>query len=162
MELASSEKGGPHSANYPYSRNCVSQDNFMTQKQTVVWQCVSVHCCNASSISQQTLPPAQEMKCAVALVFLSVIYVFADTFAFGSALPSRSNGSHIRSRLNLTPYIADGKIKKARRLAAVNYRRFKSDVPSYSGFFNVNKQFNSHLFFWFFPAEVSEALPRLH
>src|SRR5690606_25173397 len=30
-------------------------------------------------------------------------------------------------------------------------------VKSYSGFFTVNKTHNSNLFFWFFPALVSEA-----
>src|SRR5665811_804819 len=30
-----------------------------------------------------------------------------------------------------------------------------TDTLSYSGFFTVNRQFNSNLFFWFFPAPVS-------
>lgn len=29
-----------------------------------------------------------------------------------------------------------------------------TDVLSYSGFFTVNQEFNSNLFFWFFPAAV--------
>jgi hypothetical protein len=64
----------------------------------------------------------------------------------------------VGSRLILTPYIEDGNIKEARSLSAVSGGPFPEDIPSHSGFFTVNKQYNSSLFFWFFPAEVSNSL----
>ncbi|KAJ9586801.1 hypothetical protein L9F63_019587, partial [Diploptera punctata] len=60
----------------------------------------------------------------------------------------------VGSRLILTPYIEKNMLQKARSLAAVNDGPFRDEItPSYSGFFTVNKKFNSNLFFWFFPAE---------
>jgi vitellogenic carboxypeptidase-like protein len=61
----------------------------------------------------------------------------------------------VGSTLILTPYIEDGKIEEARSLSAVSGGPIPEDIPSHSGFFTVNKQYNSNLFFWFFPAEVS-------
>ena len=60
----------------------------------------------------------------------------------------------VGSRLILTPYIEDNMLQKAKSLAAVNGGPFRHGIPSYSGYFTVNKTFNSNLFFWFFPAEV--------
>ncbi|XP_069669042.1 venom serine carboxypeptidase-like [Periplaneta americana] len=57
------------------------------------------------------------------------------------------------SKLMLTPYIESGNIDEARNLAAVKGEPFPADIPSYAGYLTVNKQFNSNLFFWFFPAE---------
>jgi hypothetical protein len=63
----------------------------------------------------------------------------------------------VGSKLILTPYIEDGNIEEARNLSAVRGGPFPDDIPSYSGFFTVNAQYNSNLFFWFFPAEVSNS-----
>ena len=41
----------------------------------------------------------------------------------------------------------------ARELAAVGALNGTS-VPSYAGFFTVNKTYNSNMFFWFFPSQV--------
>ena len=54
--------------------------------------------------------------------------------------------------LFLTPYIQKGKIDEARELARVTNL---TSVVSYSGFLTVNAEYNSNLFFWFFPAAVS-------
>ncbi|PSN48042.1 hypothetical protein C0J52_09102 [Blattella germanica] len=59
----------------------------------------------------------------------------------------------VGSRLILTPYIEEKMFQKARSLSAVNFGPFRDGIPSYAGFFSVNKRFNSNLFFWFFPAE---------
>ncbi|KAF5282414.1 hypothetical protein FQR65_LT14308 [Abscondita terminalis] len=56
------------------------------------------------------------------------------------------------SPLILTPYIQSGNIKEARKAAEVHYDEI-GDVKSYAGYFTVSKQFNSNLFFWFFPSE---------
>nr|CAD7431631.1 unnamed protein product [Timema monikensis] len=61
--------------------------------------------------------------------------------------------------LLLTPYLEEGRIEEAQDLSRVNLEPY-SEITSYSGFFTVNKQFNSNLFFWYFPAEVNyEAAP---
>lgn len=59
----------------------------------------------------------------------------------------------------LSGLIEDGNEDEARKLARVN----ESDptwlgVLSYSGFLTVNDDYDSNLFFWFFPAEGTEKL----
>lgn len=56
--------------------------------------------------------------------------------------------------LFLTPLIEAGKIKEARIAAKVGQLKGAEHVTSFSGYFTVNKAFNSNLFFWFFPVEV--------
>jgi hypothetical protein len=63
----------------------------------------------------------------------------------------------VGDKLILTPYIEAGNITEARTLSAVSGGPFPDDIPSYSGFFTVNKQYDSNLYFWFFPAEVSHS-----
>ena len=54
--------------------------------------------------------------------------------------------------LLLTPLIKAGKIREAQDLARVTNL---TDVISYSGFLTVNQKYDSNLYFWFFPAAVS-------
>ena len=56
--------------------------------------------------------------------------------------------------LFLTPLIESGKIEEARLKATVQHKEM-NNIKSYSGYFTVNKEYNSNLFFWFFPAVVS-------
>lgn len=51
----------------------------------------------------------------------------------------------------------DGNDQKARQLSRVDKKLFLN-VTSYSGYLTVDKQYNSNLFFWFFPAEGTEHL----
>ena len=51
----------------------------------------------------------------------------------------------------MTPLIKSGKIELARNRSYV--KPLINNVVSYSGFFTVDKQYNSNLFFWFFPAK---------
>lgn len=53
--------------------------------------------------------------------------------------------------LILTPLIEQNKIKEAQTASEVHFNGFKN-LKSYSGYFTVNKPFNSNLFFWFFPS----------
>ncbi|XP_012229989.1 venom serine carboxypeptidase [Linepithema humile] len=53
--------------------------------------------------------------------------------------------------LFLTPLIENGKIEEARVKAIVSHEEMY-DVSSYAGYLTVNKEYNSNLFFWFFPA----------
>lgn len=57
------------------------------------------------------------------------------------------------SPLILTPLIKAGQIKEAQDAATVKLDDFK-DLPRYSGYFTVNEEFNSNLFFWYFPANI--------
>lgn len=54
--------------------------------------------------------------------------------------------------LILTPYLEAGKIKEAQAAARVNHSRIVG-FESYTGFFTVDKRYNSNLFFWYFPAK---------
>ncbi|XP_054262082.1 venom serine carboxypeptidase-like [Macrosteles quadrilineatus] len=55
--------------------------------------------------------------------------------------------------LYLTPYIESGRIYDARLLALVP--PMLEGLISFSGYLTVDKQYNSNLFFWFFPSETS-------
>ena len=55
--------------------------------------------------------------------------------------------------LFLTPLIESGKIVDARKKAAVQYKEMQG-ISSYSGYLTVNKEYESNMFFWFFPSQV--------
>ncbi|XP_069681654.1 venom serine carboxypeptidase [Periplaneta americana] len=57
--------------------------------------------------------------------------------------------------LFLTPLIEAGKIREAQKAARVGPLK-GTNVTSYAGLLTVNKQFNSNLFFWFFPVESND------
>ncbi|XP_014615114.1 PREDICTED: venom serine carboxypeptidase [Polistes canadensis] len=54
--------------------------------------------------------------------------------------------------LFLTPLIESGKIDEARKKSIVEHKEIGS-VSSYAGYLTVNKEYDSNLFFWFFPAK---------
>ena len=58
--------------------------------------------------------------------------------------------------LYLTPYIESNRTEEARNLSAVRDLPNAPQIQSYSGFITVEKEYNSNLFFWFFPSLVSE------
>lgn len=53
--------------------------------------------------------------------------------------------------LILTPLIEQNKIKEALIASEVSFNGFKH-IKSYSGYFTVNKPYNSNMFFWYFPS----------
>uniref|UniRef100_A0A1B6E5I6 Carboxypeptidase n=1 Tax=Clastoptera arizonana TaxID=38151 RepID=A0A1B6E5I6_9HEMI len=53
--------------------------------------------------------------------------------------------------LFLTPLLEQGKIEKAQKESKV--KPDLAGLPSYSGYFTVNKNCGSNLFFWFFPSQ---------
>lgn len=59
--------------------------------------------------------------------------------------------------LILTEHIENGNDGLARKLARVDEKLYL-DVVSYAGYLTVNPEFNSNLFFWFFPARGTEHL----
>ncbi|XP_050439182.1 venom serine carboxypeptidase-like [Adelges cooleyi] len=60
--------------------------------------------------------------------------------------------SHAGEPLLLTQYLRNGQILKAKQLARVVDVFQPQTVISYSGYFTISKEYNSNLFFWFFPA----------
>ncbi|RZF45122.1 hypothetical protein LSTR_LSTR011966 [Laodelphax striatellus] len=54
--------------------------------------------------------------------------------------------------LFVTPYLERDEADKARKLSEV--KPFIKGHTSYAGYFTVHKQFNSNLFFWFFPSQL--------
>lgn len=54
--------------------------------------------------------------------------------------------------LILTPMIEAGQVEEARNAALVSYADFKN-VVMYSGYLQVDKEFDNNLFFYFFPSE---------
>jgi len=56
--------------------------------------------------------------------------------------------------LFLTPLIKAGAIEEARIKAKVVGLPNAPEVESYSGYLTVNEEFNSNMFFWFFPSKV--------
>ncbi|KAL4712891.1 hypothetical protein ACJJTC_011961 [Scirpophaga incertulas] len=57
----------------------------------------------------------------------------------------------VGSPLLLTPYIKKNKLEEARKAAAVDSKQLLPGIDSYSGYFTVNKKYNSNLWFWYFP-----------
>lgn len=51
----------------------------------------------------------------------------------------------------LTPLIENGKFSYARELAEVKYLPNAPQIKSYAGFLTTNANYNSNLYFWFFP-----------
>ncbi|XP_054285109.1 venom serine carboxypeptidase-like [Macrosteles quadrilineatus] len=68
----------------------------------------------------------------------------------GPTLPVNEN-EILEDPLFLTPLLKKGKYKKAQQLSRVDPDI--GNITSYSGFFTVNENCDSNLFFWFFPAQ---------
>ena len=71
----------------------------------------------------------------------------------GSPPHPQFNLSSVGDPLILTPFIENGNSDQARNLSKVDSEF--SGIESYTGFFTVNKKYNSNLFFWYVPAQVS-------
>lgn len=66
-------------------------------------------------------------------------------------LPPEENLGNVGDRLVLTPFLNNGSARVGREFSRV---KNMVSTESYSGFVIVNSTYNSHLFFWFFPAQV--------
>ncbi|RWS10338.1 putative serine carboxypeptidase CPVL-like protein [Dinothrombium tinctorium] len=55
--------------------------------------------------------------------------------------------------LILTPMLNCGHIEMAKNMSFVRNLPQAKEIESYSGFFTVNKEFDSNMFFWFFPSK---------
>lgn len=94
----------------------------------------------------------------IVVLFISINY-FSNTQGFTNVYPKLKSyplkdGEDAGQPLFLTPYIEKEKFDVARKLATVQHKEML-DVGSYAGYLTVNKQYNSNMFFWFFPAQVN-------
>lgn len=93
----------------------------------------------------------------VVFLFLSVFLVnsYASFINVYPKLKSyhTSPKEDVGEPLLLTPLIESGKINEAREKSAVEHAEIEG-INSYSGYFTVNKDYGSNMFFWFFPAQV--------
>lgn len=72
---------------------------------------------------------------------------------FPPAPPFSTTDDNPGEPLFLTPLIEAGELAEARQRSQVT--GLDTDVESYSGYFTVNKEHDSNLFFWFFPAKAN-------
>ncbi|KAG7271273.1 hypothetical protein CRUP_034746 [Coryphaenoides rupestris] len=63
------------------------------------------------------------------------------------------DGADPGKALFLTPYLEKGALDEARKLSLVGPLP-GANVKSYAGYLTVNKEYNSNLYFWFFPAQA--------
>lgn len=92
------------------------------------------------------------MKCFTLFTLLWISHCNGFTNIYSKIKQEPINGDP-GSPLILTPLIKAGNIKEAQAAARVTLDDFKN-TPSYSGYFTVNENFNSNLFFWYFPATI--------
>ncbi|XP_026755118.2 venom serine carboxypeptidase-like [Galleria mellonella] len=83
--------------------------------------------------------------------FQLLIVVECFLYLYLTAQVAADGGRNFEDSLILTPYIERGKISEGRRLARVPLTD-SLNITSYSGFFTVNKTYDSNQFFWYFPA----------
>jgi len=96
------------------------------------------------------------------LSLLFFVLSYESTYAFFTVYPQLkeyplADGEDPGTSLFLTPLIENGETEEARKKALVQHKDMLN-VSSYSGYFTVNKKYNSNLFFWFFPAMVSNSV----
>ncbi len=92
------------------------------------------------------------MTCFLKLVVMFLILSFSAVIFIQIVITLSSNMSC--DQLILTPYIESNRMSEIRKLSAVQNLPNAPKLESYSGYLTVNKQYNSNLFFWFFPAMV--------
>ncbi|CAH1988590.1 unnamed protein product [Acanthoscelides obtectus] len=96
----------------------------------------------------------------IKLVILTIlIYCLANDNVVNSLLnPHRPHEveylkEDVGGPLILTPLLEQNKTREAREASKVSLDGVANTIESYSGYFTVNKRFNSNQFFWFFPSK---------
>lgn len=90
-------------------------------------------------------------------VILQIIFT-ADCFfhRYPKLTLGDRDGGDAGEPLFLTPYVESGNIEDGRRRARVPFTE-SLRIKSYSGYFTVNKIYDSNQFFWYFPAMIPDA-----
>lgn len=94
------------------------------------------------------------------LVYVCILTIFALTVhakSFKNYAKIRYNGKisddDVGKPLFLTPLLEAGRIEEAQNLSRVQFEDINY-VTSYSGFFTIDKKYNSNTFFWYFQADI--------
>lgn len=82
-------------------------------------------------------------------------YNFPHIFKLSFSAYSNCFETNCSGCLILTPYIRNCKAAQARALSAVNPAQFQG-VRSYSAYITVKDEYQSNLFYWFFPVSELE------
>ncbi|CAN8004900.1 unnamed protein product, partial [Ixodes pacificus] len=99
--------------------------------------------------------------------YLWAIFIMACAVAIGLGIHASATAIHNRREspegaLFLTSYLENGKIAAARDLSEVRLLKEQADVTAHSGYFTIDKNLGSHLFFLFVRAqEDSHSAPLL-
>lgn len=103
----------------------------------------------------QTMAKIMHPFRTVSVLLFTCIFLLANATIDFHGYKARPIPSNFKGEpLFLTPLIESGEIEKARELSKVKPLIDSVNVQSFSGYFTVNKTYNSNLFFWFFPAEM--------
>ncbi|KAG5667966.1 hypothetical protein PVAND_015925 [Polypedilum vanderplanki] len=95
------------------------------------------------------------------IIFISLLFLINSAFAkiFLNPYPNFETHSGDNEEVTaddalfITPLLESGKdVKEIQKMASIKFDNL-TDYPGYSGFFTVNKTYNSNMFFWFFPAQ---------
>ncbi|BES90578.1 Carboxypeptidase [Nesidiocoris tenuis] len=84
---------------------------------------------------------------------LLLLGIICASVHISTTSPIADSASNTGKPLFLTPYVEEGRFIEARTASRVPSLPGAPTVESYSGYLTVNKEYNSNLFFWFFPAE---------
>ena len=80
---------------------------------------------------------------------------FQSMFPGSVSNPPHFSEEQVGNPLILTPFLENGQIDQAKDLAQVRGISEDLGIQTYSGFFTVNKTYDSNLFFWYAPSKVS-------
>ena len=83
---------------------------------------------------------------------------FQSMFPGSISNPPHFSEEQVGNPLILTPFLENGQIDQAKDLAQVRGISEDLGIQTYSGFFTVNKTYDSNLFFWYAPSKVSNYL----
>lgn len=87
-------------------------------------------------------------QCSQQSAYVSDNEIHSDNIEPCEPPPKIDNGT----ALFLTPYIEEGRVLEGRKASEVDPELFLG-FNSYSGFYTVNKTYNSNIFMWYFPVE---------
>lgn len=100
------------------------------------------------------------MVSSLSLTFGCLLITFLTTYpAHGflrkqfATVPHRNfSQADVGKPLFLTPFLQNDEPEMAKNYSRVRGLPGAEDLESYSGYLTVNEEFNSNLFFWFFPS----------
>lgn len=93
--------------------------------------------------------------------FLLIFVITTVLTPFSLGRPGSEEAQNSSQPLLLTNLIKTNGIDAAREAAQVKNLPNAPQLLSYAGYLTVNETYNSNLFFWFFPSEVSKFFSRI-